>query len=654
MKFSPDARDLRRKKVAQLVSHFCHRWYNAEGQWIDPIEKEQDARGTLWLVFGLLNGEAKDIALANAILARLPFSLHVPARSSNETQSPFDIFVTNHSTQLLVLLGDKLTGEVRAKMESWARAGLRDFAGNRQADYQFHGHNDNMPSKATLGMILGGEYFDDEKAVVHGIWNLKLLRSLLTRRGLLSEYTSGTYLPLSVLNLTEVMLHAQNPEARELAGKCVERFWADVLGHFHSPTGLMGGPYSRSYQMDSTGHLSNMNALLWVTFGEGIIPDPSVEIAAEKIRLVHHHDDRASALGLLAWISSVDLSPPTHLIEWGNQRTYPYALRASAERADGGVHYCPGEINTTHYQEEDYALGTVIGDAWSQLQLDTWFLQYRRHPIAQGPEHVRTGYVRMLMNTDVPSNAHGFAARGLIHVLQEKRLALALNRPSFKLEGQEITSLKLSFVFPTHFGPLEKIEIVDGHVFIQDGPVYLALRGLNHTNWGRKDAIRIEPVENFQQISFYNYEGPARKFTPDELGRTLNGFVSLIGLVKEESFEIFKQRALKGLLVDYFHFDSRVTRYQLGDTLLEAAYGPKADRFRFAMINGALMPRPAWEANGLPADKLPFFNEPPVPLPMEIPFSHLRVIWGPDSPWIIADKGTEHLPQPIIEGQGWS
>ena len=127
-------------------------------------------------------------------------------------------------------------------------------------------------------------------------------------------------------------------------------------------------------------------------------------------------------------------------------------------------------------------------------------------------------------------------------------------------------------------------------------------------------------MEHYLQISFYNYDGPAREFTLDELSQTLNGFVAIVGLVSEESGAEFRQRVLGGVLVDYHYFDCRTTRYRIGGTLLEAAYGTKSDRFRFAMINGRLLPRPAWEADGMPPERLPFLAEPPPPVPMEIPF----------------------------------
>jgi hypothetical protein len=282
-------------------------------------------------------------------------------------------------------------------------------------------------------------------------------------------------------------------------------------------------------------------------------------------------------------------------------------------------------------------------------------LQYRLKAPAMRVEDARTGYVRYLINDDHPAHEeHVINSKGHFHVLPDRRVALGLSRPSLNHEGKEVSALKMTFIFPTQFGPLEKIEIADGHVFIQDGPLYLALRGLNQTNWGCPEPIRIEPVRNYQQVSFYNYEGPPRKFTAEELGRTLNGFISVIGLAREESFADFRRRVLQAQLVDYFHFDMRVVRYQLGDSLLEAGWAVPPDRFRFATVNSRLLPRPAWEADGRPAERLPFLGEPPVPTPLEIPYSHLRVIWAPDAPWMIAAKGREPLPRKIIQGKGWA
>jgi hypothetical protein len=631
------ATEQRRMQVAELAYELCDRWFDAAGLW-KCSSPEPDLRKTLWLCFGLLAGKEAAVNLANNILSHREFSHHHPTRTPEEEAARFDIFVTNHSVQMLATCADRLSDSVREKLESWARPALKDYAGDRQSDYQFHGANDNMPAKATLGMILGGEYFGDMEAVQHGLWNLRQLRDLLTRRGLISEYTSPTYSPLSIINLTEIALHSRNAEARDLAEQCAERIWADVLGHFHPPTGMMGGPYSRAYQLDSTGHFSTVACLLWIVLGERISFDPTAELRREPIRLVHHHDDRLTQLGILTWIASCPAEPPKYLTQWLNNRKYPFRLKASAERGGDGA----GEVDTTFYAEEDFALGTVEGESWCELQSETFFLQFRSHAPLRGIEDVRTAYCRYLINDQRPGDRledQYLKPHGIIHTVHEGRTALVLARPSLSLADSDVQALKFSVIVPAHFGKLGRIEIENNDVFIEDGPLYVGFRGLNVTDWGRGESVRIETYPNYQVLSFFNYEGGNRRFSDDELGRTLNGFVAVVGLKAEETSDAFRERIKAAEVLDYFHCGSRVVRCRVGETLLGMSYAVNADRVRYASINGKSAERPAWKADGLPAGRLPFL-EHPQPNDFHFPYKHLRAVWAPDAPWVIGSRGT--------------
>ena len=642
----PGSQAERRREVWKLASELCHTWFDSEGNWTnvagwtDRYVKWEDVqtRTIVWLCFGLLPGSEADVRLANAILERLEFHRHVPARSAVEVTSVFDIFVTNHSVHLLNLHAEKLTAAARAKLEGWARAGLADYAGNRQSDYQFHGYNDNMPAKATLGLVLGGEYFGDEAAVAHGMWNLRQLRDLLTRRGLMSEYNSPTYTSFTIANLSSVAQHARSGEARALAGQVCERIWAEILGHYHAPTGMSGGPFSRAYLPDTLGHLSTLNDVLWLARGDGVIPNPVAELRREPVRLAHYHRSRADSMGRFSLMASCEYVVPRHLEEWVEARSYPYEIRATAERGDGGESFHAGEVVTSQIQEEDFCLGTAEGESWTQAEM--WYLRYRRTARARGIEDIRTAYAAYFMNDQAPDDGTDkVSPHGTIHTLQDGRVALLVARPLLSLAGKEIDRLRLSVVLTAHFGAVEKLEIREGHVFMEDGPVRMALRPLNAALHGGAEKIRIEEVQNYQVVSFDNYAGAKRTFTRAELGGMLNGFVSVMGRTEEESYEEFVNRVAGAECVDYWHSGSRTVRYRLGDTLLEMNYAVEADRVRFACINGRLMPRPAWEADGLPAERLPFLTGEPEPNALRIPYEHLRVVWGPDLPWMISSRG---------------
>lgn len=645
----PD-QEVRRIAVARLTYGHCRGRFDTAGIWSGGASAP-DARKTLWLCFGLLGdaGNVDALALANRVLAALPFALHGRPRTPEEARAKFDIFVTNHAVQLLVAHGAKLAPEVRTKLEDWARAALEGFPGDRQADYQFHGANDNMPSKATLGLILGGEYFGDEAAVAHGLWNLRQLREMLTRRGLVGEYASPTYSPLTLVNLTEIALHARHPECAELARQCAERVWADVLGHFHAPTRTMAGPYSRAYQLDSTAHFSTSACLLWLALGEaGASFDPVAELERETVRLVHHHSDRTTQIGVLAWLTSCPLTPPAHLLRWVEDRGYPFHLLANAERCGPDA----GEVNTTHYAEEDFAIGTSIGESWTRNQAEAYFLQYRRRAPLRDVADVRTLYLRCLIDDQIPTSSGGgdmLRPQGLVHTVHKDRVALVIARPLARLAGQPLTSLRFSAVVPTHFGPLERVEIIPspnggggGHVFIKDGPMHIALRGLNvFSGEAPESGITFEttPDGDFQVLSFLNHAGGARTYSADEIVRELTGMVIVTGLASEESFEAFKARVGAARLLDYYLFDQRTLAYELGDTRLAAAYSLPADRFRFTAIDGLPSSRPVWEATKLSVGELPFLNGEPRLNPLaDFPYKQLGVIWAPDASWQIMSR----------------
>jgi len=652
--------ELRRWEVARLTADHCTEHFTVDGDW-RGMAPAPDTRKTFWLCFGLLADASNDeaIALANAILGRLEFKHHSRTRTPEEAASEFDIFVTNHAVQMLAVHSEVLTSPVRKKVEGWARVALDDYPGDRQADYQFHGANDNMPAKATLGLILGGEYFGDDRAVAHGLWNLRQLRSLLTRRGLISEYTSPTYSPLTLVNLTEIALHASHPEAIELARQCVERIWADILGHYHPPTGTMAGPYSRAYQLDSTAHFSTTACLLWLALGDECVTfNPVEELQRDTMRLVYHHTDLTTQIGVLAWLTSCPLVPPPYLIRWVGQRSYPFRMRADAERCGPDS----AEVHTSLYAEKDFALGTSLGEPWTRLQSEAFFLQYRRHQPLRDVADVRTIYVRYLMDGQEPSSTgegHLLKPQALVHTLHKDRVALVLARPLERLAEQSVRVLKFSAVIPTHFGALAHIEIAPGngvspcghHVFIKDGPVHIALRGLHATRRGDDSddefstGIRVEATAegDFQVVSFYNYAGPERLFSEEEIVETLNGLICVIGLEAEESFEGFKRRVLSAQLLDYYSFDQRTITYELGNTELSASYAVSANRFRFVTIDGVPMPRPRWQADGLPASRLPFLGEAAETTPLEsFPYDHLRVIWAPNLPWQISSSGSKN------------
>ncbi|MDG0813521.1 hypothetical protein [Cohnella rhizosphaerae] len=70
---------------------------------------------------------------------------------------------------------------------------------------------------------------------------------------------------------------------------------------------------------------------------------------------------------------------------------------------------------------------------------------------------------------------------------------------------------------------------------------------------------------------------------------------------------------------------------------LETSWSPGAMTSRFAAIDGARVEQPVAAIDGVPAEALPFLNEPFESIPSFFPWADLTVAWG-DVPSAIGDR----------------
>ena len=221
--------DQRTSQYMAAAAKAARAWFDAEGNWIAPT-KPLETRECLWLAFALYaQGEP---ALADAVVRKgdTPFY----------RDHYYNIFDTNIAALLLFQHRQRMSDDIGAKLQRLTRDGFDFKPGNRQPDYQFHGYNDNMPAKATMGLILGGEMLDCPEAVEYGLWNLRQFRAMLVRRGINSEYNSPTYSSLTIHAMAEITEHSRNEEARELAAGIEQRLWMDLSARFHPELGRDG------------------------------------------------------------------------------------------------------------------------------------------------------------------------------------------------------------------------------------------------------------------------------------------------------------------------------------------------------------------------------------------------------------------------------
>lgn len=614
------------------LREFARPCFDARGAWI-ATPAPPETREWLWLSYAFLAGSAEEIDFASRLVMEAP---EILSGHSGRPGRPYCVFASTHALHLLVAHGERFTPAARRRLEGWARRTITDDPGGARADLQFHGYNDNMPAKATLGLILGGERFGDPKAVEHGLWNLHQLRLMLARRGVISEHCSPTYSAIPLTIFAEIARLSVTAEARELAAAIHEHLWAEILAHYHAPTRSIAGPWSRAYATDSAGHLSNLHFLLWVVFGSDFVPDPVAELLPAEGRaprnlVVHHSGDRFFVGANWALFADCEQQIPGHLLTWLEQRRYPFDFHATAERAEGFPEYPAGTVSIHSHQASTYALGTSNGD-WVQ-QAEHWHLVYRRVEKARDFADIRHLTTRYLVDDELPgkpersplSNASGETdctrEHATHHTLQHKNIALVAARPLAALAGRAIRRMGLAIVLPEHLNAVEHVRFADGHFWLSDGPFMMAVRPLGVSRWsGNEPEATILRNGSYRFLFLPNYVGPERTFTPEELAATVNGFVSIAASREETSPEKFREAVLAASLRDTTWVNQRTIRWSGCGHTLELCCGIYSGGVRYATVDGLEVPLCAWSAAGLPHERLPVVHTAAQPNPYPFPY----------------------------------
>lgn len=648
-----DTRAGRGAAIRRAARHLARQCIAPDGRWILDDHPPED-RQWLWLAGSLLHdGDLADRPFAEALIVNaLPTD---PATGMDlKPAGAWSVFANNHAITLLCRHREVLGAAARERLMEWARQALAPHPGDRQADYQFHGYNDNMPAKATCGLILGGELLGDPGAVAHGLWLLRQLRDQFSRRGVISEHCSPTYSPLTLAYLEEIAHDASDAEARSIATGCAERMWAELLGRYHPGLGLASGPSSRNYATDSVGQLSQLNHLLWHILGAEVIPDPLAELTREPARLLLHHEgDRFFNLVERAWFTTMPWNPPAHLVEWMRTRGFPHRMVATAERAEGanpaGMSHAAGTILATSWHEPDFALGTSDGD-WGHGQAEEWHLAWRRRAPARDPADLRCAFVRMLPDDARPGipavqgiwrGEAGFAgdlARS--HTLQAGRSSMLLMSPATFLAGRSFRRLRMLLAVGEHLAPLPRFELDAAQrcLWIEDGPLRIGVRFLGCLGFGAPAQLAAEHRDGYALAWLNLWDGPGRSFTADELATASCGYVAEVGLAAEETRAAFEARVLAAPLTDYEYFGQRTVRWAGAGGALAMSVGLRSWGRRYATIDGRQVAEPAWEATGLPAARLPFLGGVPDDGLYELPHADLGVHFAPWERWAIHSR----------------
>ncbi|MHB9025205.1 MAG: hypothetical protein ACYC7E_13710 [Armatimonadota bacterium] len=673
----------RAARYCTAAAEAARTWYDDEGNWLID-SKPAETRERYWLACAIYAAGAD--ALADAVIR--------PGETATYSGgNRYNIFDTNIAAALLAMYRHRMAADVRVKLEGLTRDGFSFKPGNRQPDYQFHGYNDNMPAKATMGLVLGGEILGDADAFAYGLWDLRQLRAMLVRRGTNSEFNSPTYSALTIHAMAEIAEHAQSEEARDLARKIEERLWIDLAARFHPEIGVIAGPYSRAYTIDTIAHVSCAAALLWFVLGDQVNPSPMELFARPEGLIVHHMGDFPFNIAQMSWYASGTYHLPEQARELFARKAYPYRAVATSELGDAGPDFPARAARLESVLYPDYTLGTSTTHFHGGEQTMNYFVTYKRTERVDSFRDVGTIFQKMVLDDDVPgttkqameiphagaewhegdkplpipySNAgeedhlHSYCNA---FTLQDASTALVLTQPHLALggpadgggEGRAISRLSEMVIFPAHFGGADEIivggvpragwsgEVKHGEwIACRRGRLLIAIRPMAYSRTLGPVKITLEKHNNYEVIRATLYQGEARTFTRAELRHVFAGFVAEhAGVSDYPSPAAFAAEMARGKFTDYYWTTRRV-RYRRPAGArpaleFETSISPGARTQRIAAINGRALDMPVAQYDGVKTEELPFLNEPFTSVPTFFPWEDFSVEWG-EWPYAIGDR----------------
>lgn len=649
-------------------------WFDAKGNWLLSTYPAS-TRDRYWLCFALYSQGATDLADAIIRAGRTHGVAH-----DCTADSSFNIFHTNIACVLLIKHRCRMAPDVVEKLENVVREGLCFLPGNRQPDYQFHGYNDNMPAKATMGLILGGEMLGDVVAVEHGLCNLRSLRNMLFRRGINSEYNSPSYTPLTIHAMGEIAHHAKNAEARDLALKIEHRLWLDLSARFHPEIGILSGPNSRSYNCDTIAHLSSVSVLLWFVLGDISRPSILEIFSPDHGFVLHHKGDLPHNIMNRCWNASGNYHVPPAAMRMFASKSYPFRAVATAEAGDGGVDVPAGPMRIETYLQKDYTVGTSSTHFLSGEQSMTYFATFKRKHAVGSFRDIGTIFHKFTVNDEVPgavkfatdsagkayansSEQDNLDSKCHMLTLQSDSTVMLHTQPALGLAGLDVSQLanvlagaakprairRLNelLVFPAHFSGADEVRIgkhalsswsgeakAGEWIGARIGNLLVAIRPMAYTEALGKPVVTLEKINNYEVVRTTFYDGPERTFTRGDLKMVFGGYVIEHASIDEyPSLSAFMDELSKSLFTD-FHLTTRRMRYRRpgipGRPALELELSTSVSSrlLRYAVINGMCVPQDVRvQIDGLEDKDIPIINEPWTSIPSFFPWKDTYVPW---------------------------
>ena len=619
----------RRQEVYGLHQRFLGPHFDVQGNWIGKEgHPPAGGRELLWNALSFL--QSKDTVQSGNGLIRI-----LMAREAHD--AIIDHFINMAAVQILLWDKDQLEPAVAEQLRLFVHRKLTQTAAQ---PIEYLGYNDNFQAMETMFSLLGGGILDEAPSQQRGMQGLERALEFLERRGLLSEYTSPTYSPVSLLCFAEIAERAQSKDAASLALRIERRIWLDLALHFHAPTNLLAGPHSRAYALDSAGHLTQVHMVLYQAFGEAIWMTPARFLFPPVPKQIIHLDGDVPFMQTSeAWLASGTYHPDREIYRLMFAKKFPFRVTGTAEHGSASVpimvrgpgptspfqastelfEYPSTEVLSKTYLTEDFAIGTASAQFHDGNQSDAFYVNFRRTETPAHLADISTIFCRYTSNDHWPGapwvnparpedgpRASLLADEGRVRAVQKDATALVL----YQAKGQILDifkSLRLTLVVPTLYRPLRAIWCGEHRIdalpftstepqtiWLEDDFLLASFRPLLATDHGRTHAVLIQEINGYLTISFCNYEGEPKRFTRKDLLLTRNGFVAELSSPLQESLAAFRARLDAATVRDELAAtDQRTVEYRRNGVRLSLSHSLLYDGLKFAAIEGKPQPTPA-------------------------------------------------------------
>lgn len=105
----------------------------------------------------------------------------------------------------------------------------------------------NIAIMGTFVTLVGGEVLGNPRFREYGVTRLRRVYEYTMKTRTFLEYNSPAYGSICLIELSGLVSHMQDGEARELARELLELTWTMAAEHFHPSTMEWSGPHARSY-----------------------------------------------------------------------------------------------------------------------------------------------------------------------------------------------------------------------------------------------------------------------------------------------------------------------------------------------------------------------------------------------------------------------